>query len=162
LRFRFKQLEGKEFKYPKLVKNPKPERPHRYFNNDELAYIFKLAEERLDIDVLVHVLYDMGARIQDVIGLTAGSLQASLGKGMDLQPKKAPQRRLTFLSDDTLDKIDRLAGGDKDHIVFQSSEDALGHALSLFYKTRGVKVTSHDFRKTRATNLYRYEHWTIL
>jgi len=150
LRFRFKQLEGKEFKYPKLVKNPKPERPHRYFNNDELAYIFKLAEERLDIDVLVHVLYDMGARIQDVIGLTAGSLQASLGKGMDLQPKKAPQRR------------DRLAGGDKDHIVFQSSEDALGHALSLFYKTRGVKVTSHDFRKTRATNLYRYEHWTIL
>jgi integrase len=23
-------------------------------------------------------------------------------------------------------------------------------------------VTSHDFRKTRATNLYRYEHWTIL
>jgi hypothetical protein len=50
-------------------------RPHRYFNEVELAQIFKLAEERLDIDVLVHILYDMGARIEDVVGLTAGNLQ---------------------------------------------------------------------------------------
>ena len=34
--------------------------------------------------------------------------------------------------------------------------------LTRFFEGKGIKVTSHDFRKTRATNLYRYEHWTIL
>jgi site-specific recombinase XerD len=57
------------------------------------------------IDALVHVLYDMAARIEDVIGLTAADLQASLGKGMALKQKKAPSRRLVFLSDDTLERI---------------------------------------------------------
>lgn len=155
-------MEGKEFKYPKLVKNPKAERPHRYFNAAELARIFKLVEEDLSLDVLCHVLYDMGARVQDIIGLTAGSLQASLGKGMDLKPKKAPQRRLTFLSDETLGKVDLMSGGDPSVVLFPMSEDTLGHQLTRFFKSKDVKVTSHDFRKTRATNLYRYDKWTIL
>ena len=75
LKFRFKQTEGLDFKFPKLSKQPKLVRPHRYFNEVQLAQIFKLAEERLDIDVLVHILYDMGARIEDLVGLTAGNLQ---------------------------------------------------------------------------------------
>jgi hypothetical protein len=63
LKFRFKQVEGKDFKFPKLSKQPKPVRPHRYFNEAELARIFEVAKERPDMDVLCHVLYDMGARI---------------------------------------------------------------------------------------------------
>jgi integrase len=69
---------------------------------------------------------------------------------------------LAFLSADTLAKIDLLSNGDPDAVLFNSSENTLGHMVSRFFKARGVKLSSHDFRKTRATNLYRYEGWTLL
>lgn len=43
---------------------------HRYFNEEQLSKLFSLSKEDPKIDALVHLLYDMAARIEDVIGLT--------------------------------------------------------------------------------------------
>jgi integrase len=45
--------------------------------------------------------------------------------------------------------------------LFDLSCDALEHKLARFYKGFGVKVSSHDFRKTKATNLYRQDGESI-
>jgi len=47
-------------------------------------------------------------------------------KGLDLNPKKAPQRRLVCLSDGTLDKVQLLSNGDDGCILFPQAESVIG------------------------------------
>jgi hypothetical protein len=45
---------------------------------------------------------------------------------MALKQKKAPQRRLVFLSDDTLDRINVLSKGKPDAVLFNVDKKLLG------------------------------------
>ena len=81
---------------------------------------------------------------------------------MSLKQKKAPQRRLVFLSDDTLERINVLSNDRPDVVLFDANKKLLGEQITTFFKARGIKVTSHDFRKTRATNFHKEDHWSIL
>ena len=47
-------------------------RPHKAYNKKDLHTIFECAKDSPEINALVHLLYDMAARIQDVVGLTFG------------------------------------------------------------------------------------------
>jgi len=46
--------------------------PHKAYNKQNLNSIFECAKDSPEINALVHLLYDMAARIQDVVGLTFG------------------------------------------------------------------------------------------
>jgi site-specific recombinase XerD len=85
-----------------------------------------LSEEDPKIDALIHILYDMAARIEDVIGLTYSQIKDSLGKGLALPQKKAPQRRLVFLSDDTMERIATLTDENPDAVLFDVDKKLLG------------------------------------
>lgn len=47
-------------------------RPHQAYNKQNLKTIFEFAKDSPEMNALVHLLYDMAARIQDVVGLTFG------------------------------------------------------------------------------------------
>ena len=46
--------------------------PHNYHNQKEMKQIFDLAKNSPEMNALVRLLYDMAARVQDVVGLTFG------------------------------------------------------------------------------------------
>ena len=47
---------------------------HRAYSQIELTSLMELAKENKEMYALVRLLYDMGARIQDAVGLTFGQV----------------------------------------------------------------------------------------
>ena len=47
---------------------------HTAFNEKELKELFDTAEPFPEMNALVHLLYDMAARLQDVVGLNFGQI----------------------------------------------------------------------------------------
>ncbi len=106
---------------------------------------------------LVHLLYDMAARLQDVVELKVGVFRKWKGGVFDLKPIKGLVWRKVFITDETRKLVNDYTEGMPDNsLLFPCTEKALKCKLHRFFvEKHQTKVTSHDFRKTKATNMYR-------
>lgn len=109
LKYKLVTCEGrKDISFPKLKGKSRQKNPHRYFDQVQLAHIFEIAKSDTSIEVLVHLLYDMAARMQDIIGLTGVQVQAILatksaaGALINLQPRKSANLRVVYLQSCTV------------------------------------------------------------
>ena len=63
LKYKLNKCEKRDFTFHKSRKRAKQVNPHKAHNKEELQEIFNVAANKLDVDVKVHLLYDMAARI---------------------------------------------------------------------------------------------------
>jgi hypothetical protein len=63
LKFRFNQCEKKEFNFRRLARNSKSKRPHQAISAAELESIFDKSADNLEMNVALHLLYDLGCRV---------------------------------------------------------------------------------------------------
>lgn len=67
LKFRFNQCEKKEFNFKRLATGSKEKRPHKIISAEELQDIFQRSKVNLEMNVALHLLYDFGGRVQDLV-----------------------------------------------------------------------------------------------
>jgi hypothetical protein len=67
LKFRFNQCEKKDFAFKRLASSSKKKRPHRAITNEGLQDIYTRSADNLEMNVAIHLLYDLGGRLQDLL-----------------------------------------------------------------------------------------------
>ena len=70
LKYKLNKCEKNGFDFKRSRGKAKIVRPHTAFTEDKMKELFELASTNLEVNTLVHILYDTAARIQDVAGLT--------------------------------------------------------------------------------------------
>ena len=63
LKFRFKQCEKKRFTFKRLAADSKDKKPHKAIAAKELQEIYARSAGNLEMNVAIHLLYDLGGRL---------------------------------------------------------------------------------------------------
>lgn len=69
LKFRFNQCEKNKFNFKRLATSSKTKKPHKAISAEELRDIFKRSRINLEMAVALHLLYDFGSRLQDLLNI---------------------------------------------------------------------------------------------
>ncbi len=154
------------FKFYSTTSTRQNIRPHKAYEKTELKELITEAQEDTEMFAMVNLLSDMAARIQDLVGLTFGTIlkakqQPDGTREVELPAKKASSRSV-IISAPTHSAVEafckeRKAGDDE--VMFPAG-DGINPAnkwvkkVAKFYKRRGYTVRTHDFRVTTATQLY--------
>jgi hypothetical protein len=69
LKFRFKQCEKKDFTFRRLATDSKEKRPHKAITEKELHDIYARSANNLEMSIALHLLYDLGGRLQDLLAM---------------------------------------------------------------------------------------------
>ena len=117
---------------------------------------------------LVTLLYDMAARIQDIVGLTFGNILAldiKQGKRVLDLPHKKTESRPVLITQRSYDAVQDFKNEQKnatdDTVMFPPGQDSKRPTskwckrIKYFFEPYKLKVQSRNFRSTFATNLYK-------
>ena len=125
--------------------------------------LFRIAQEDAEMSVMVNLLLDMSARIQDAVGPSYRDFySAEYPKSITLEAKKSTARKVS-ISKRTADALRKLQRQRKDPataVVFPPGEsrdpsNKWVQRVIKFFKRKGKDVKTHDFRTTAATQYYR-------
>ena len=141
---------------------------HEAYGEEKLRKVFKLAREKSPrVYALISLLYAGALRIQDVVGLTFGSVtQLKADEDgcvkLHIRAKKSTARSV-MLDRETVDAVKAYQdsiGATDSKIMFPAGGGRIEankwtKVLTKFYKPHGLTVKSHDFRTTSATEYYK-------
>jgi integrase len=145
---------------------------HKALDDKTIKLVKQNAKEHsLEMLVFISLLLDMAARAQDVIGIPYGLIlegkqhQKNQIYEVNLEPKKT-DGRIAFVTKDTRSLVKLLmieqkdqeqdimfALGEKKENPYEMWTKRVNRFLSKNFERQGI--TTHDFRKTAATNLYK-------
>ena len=117
-------------------------------------------------ELLVRLLYEMAARIQDVVGLTLqemlNSPKSDKGYLVQIKGKKTTNRE-AIITEETYQLIQNFKEKKKlkqSDFLFAPGENRGDPAniwvkfLTRYFNRHGIKIQTHDFRKSMATEIF--------
>lgn len=154
LKFRFKQCEKQQFSFKRLARFSKSKRPHKAISAIEMEAMFERSRPKLEMNVAIHLLYDLGGRLQDLLKMQYGQLQGEL---IEWEMQKVKRNRQGVITEETrhlIEELQRKNSSKDEDFIYTCSIGALKKRVNRFLKDYlKVPYTSHDFRHSKVTHL---------
>ena len=168
LRWRFVVIEGMPAATVSKFtgRNPGKQNPHECFSAEKKAQLLQLAAKDPWIDLAVRMLFDLGARVQDLADIKWGQVtviedgeQAGCAR-VKLKALKTTSRTgvLTKPTVQLLQDRRELQGERWDsasRIMATTNPNYLRQRIVKYFAGLGMRVHTHSIRKTAITELYR-------